>query len=105
MVITDLLSRNARLYGDEVCLVEVNPELGEKREVTGASTSSWRPIPRALAERDHLAPIRGCRQTVRESVAGTGHRQGRQGRNPHHELSRVVAGLLRHPQDRAVAVR
>ncbi len=34
MLITQLLSRNARLYGDEVCLVEVNPELGEKHEVT-----------------------------------------------------------------------
>ncbi len=34
MVITEILSRNARLYGDEVCLVEVNPEQQEKREVT-----------------------------------------------------------------------
>jgi len=34
MPITEILSRNARLYGDEVCLVEVNPELTEKREVT-----------------------------------------------------------------------
>jgi long-chain acyl-CoA synthetase len=34
MVITEILARNAKLYGDEVCLVEVNPEQGEKREVT-----------------------------------------------------------------------
>ncbi len=34
MVITELLSRNAALYGDEVCLVCVNPEVKEKREVT-----------------------------------------------------------------------
>ncbi len=34
MVITEVLERNAQLYGDEICLVEVNPELGEKREVT-----------------------------------------------------------------------
>lgn len=34
MPITEILARNARLYGDEVCLVEVNPELAEKREVT-----------------------------------------------------------------------
>ncbi len=34
MLITDLVSRNATLYGDEVCLVELNPELGEAREVT-----------------------------------------------------------------------
>ena len=34
MLITEVLARNAALYGDEVCLVEVNPELAEKREVT-----------------------------------------------------------------------
>jgi long-chain acyl-CoA synthetase len=34
MLITEILARNARLYGDEVCLVEANPELQEKREVT-----------------------------------------------------------------------
>jgi len=34
MLITDVLMRNASLYGDEVCLVEVNPALGEKREIT-----------------------------------------------------------------------
>jgi len=34
MAITDILARNASLYGDEVCLVEVNPGLEQKREVT-----------------------------------------------------------------------
>jgi acyl-CoA synthetase (AMP-forming)/AMP-acid ligase II len=34
MPITEILSRNARLYGDEICLVEVNPETEERREVT-----------------------------------------------------------------------
>jgi long-chain acyl-CoA synthetase len=34
MVITDVLARNAALYGDEVCLVCVNPEMKEKPEVT-----------------------------------------------------------------------
>lgn len=34
MVITDLLSRNAELYGEELSLIEVNPELKEKRGVT-----------------------------------------------------------------------
>jgi len=34
MLLTDVLARNARLYGDEICLVGVNPELKEKREVT-----------------------------------------------------------------------
>ena len=34
MPITELLERNAKLYGDEVALVEVNPELQERRTVT-----------------------------------------------------------------------
>ena len=34
MPITEILSRNANLYGDDVSLVEINPELQEKREVT-----------------------------------------------------------------------
>jgi long-chain acyl-CoA synthetase len=36
MPITEILSRNARMYGDDISLVEINPELQEKREV------SWR---------------------------------------------------------------
>ena len=34
MPITEILSRNARLYGDEVSLVELDPALEEQREVT-----------------------------------------------------------------------
>ena len=34
MPITDLLERNSKLYGDETCLVEINPEVQEKPRVT-----------------------------------------------------------------------
>ena len=34
MPITDLLERNAELYGDDVCLVELNPEIKENRRKT-----------------------------------------------------------------------
>lgn len=34
MPITDLLEKNCRLYGEEVCLVEINPEMPETRKVT-----------------------------------------------------------------------
>lgn len=34
MPITEILSRNASLYGDDVCLVEINPEVQEKQEKT-----------------------------------------------------------------------
>lgn len=34
MPITEILERNCKLHGDEVCLVEVNPEIKENRRVT-----------------------------------------------------------------------
>ena len=34
MPITQLLERNAREYGDEVALVEINPDIQEVRRVT-----------------------------------------------------------------------
>ncbi len=34
MPVTDLLERNCRLYGDEVCLVEINPEIRERHRKT-----------------------------------------------------------------------
>ena len=34
MPVTDLLERNAELYGDDVCLVELNPEIKENRRKT-----------------------------------------------------------------------
>ena len=34
MPITEILERNCKLYGDEVCLVEVNPEIKDNRRVT-----------------------------------------------------------------------
>ncbi len=34
MPITDVLEKNCRLYGDDVCLVEINPEMPETRRVT-----------------------------------------------------------------------
>lgn len=34
MPITDILEKNCRLYGDDVCLVEINPGMPETRKVT-----------------------------------------------------------------------
>ena len=34
MPITDILEKNCRLYGEDICLVEINPELPETRRVT-----------------------------------------------------------------------
>lgn len=34
MPITELLERNSQLYGNDICLVEINPEVKERRRVT-----------------------------------------------------------------------
>jgi len=34
MPITEILERNVKLYGDDICLVEVNPEITETKRVT-----------------------------------------------------------------------
>ena len=34
MSITDILEKNCRLYGDDVCLVEINPEMPETKRST-----------------------------------------------------------------------
>ena len=50
MPITDLLERNSKLYGDEVALVEINPEVHEEQRVT------WREY--ALIQPTGTAPYR-----------------------------------------------
>ena len=34
MTIVDILEQNARLYGDETALVEINPDVKETRRIT-----------------------------------------------------------------------
>lgn len=50
MPITDLLERNSKLYGDEVALVEINPEVQETQRVT------WKEY--ALIQPTSTAPYR-----------------------------------------------
>ena len=51
MPITDLLERNSKLYGDEVALVEINPEVQETQRVT------WKEY--ALIQPTSTAPTAG----------------------------------------------
>ena len=37
MPITELLERNAKEFADDVALVEINPEIQEKRELHGVN--------------------------------------------------------------------
>jgi len=52
MPITEILARNARLYGQEVCLVEVSPEIEDKREVTWREYELIEPNPTKHSRRE-----------------------------------------------------
>ena len=47
MPITDILERNCRLYGDDICLVEINPEVRDTRRVTWKEYELIEPAPRS----------------------------------------------------------
>lgn len=52
MPITELLEKNCKLYGDEVCLVELNPEISEIRRVTWKEYNLMEPTPAASFRRE-----------------------------------------------------
>ncbi len=52
MPITELLERNAKLYGDDIALVEVNPEVTENRKVTWREYELIEPNPIATYRRE-----------------------------------------------------
>ena len=52
MPITDLLERNAKLYGDQVALVEINPEIREEQRVTWKEYELIQPTSSAFYRRE-----------------------------------------------------
>ena len=52
MPITDYLERNAREYGQDVCLVEINPEIKEDRRVTWKEYELIEPNPKVHYRRE-----------------------------------------------------
>ena len=52
MAITEFLERNARLYPNDVCLVEINPEIKEDRRVTWKEFELIEPNPKTSYRRE-----------------------------------------------------
>ena len=52
MPITDLLERNSKLYGEEVALIEINPEIHENARVTWKEYSLIQPTSSTYYRRD-----------------------------------------------------
>ena len=100
MVITDFLERNARLYGSEVALVEINPSEERDAAVTWRDFSlienarpdapyrremTWRDFDRKANRFANLLLSRGLYR-------------GDQGRHSADELPGVAAAVFWHPQ-------
>jgi acyl-CoA synthetase (AMP-forming)/AMP-acid ligase II len=56
MIVTEILARNARMYGDETALVERVPELGRRTEIT------WRQFHEEADRVAHLLHAKGIRK-------------------------------------------
>ncbi len=52
MPITEILERNCKLYGEEICLVEINPEIKETRRVTWKEYELTEPNPTSYYRRE-----------------------------------------------------
>lgn len=88
MPITDYLRHNAAAYGNEIALVEINPEVLERKHVT------WRDYD--LIESTDPEPYRREitwsvfdreGKPLRQPASLAWREEGRQGRHPAHELS------------------
>ena len=77
MPITDLLERNSKLYGDEIALVEINPEIQEEQRVTWKEYSLIQPTSSAPYRREITWSIfDGKANRVANMLLGRGIRKG-----------------------------
>ena len=103
MAITDFLEKNAKLYPNDVCLVEINPENQPDQNVTWreynlVESSSEERYRREL----HLEEFDIKANRFANLSAHQRCEEGRQGCHPVDELPRMAADILRHPQDRCL---
>lgn len=54
MPITNLLEENCKKYGNDICLVEINPEVSEIRRVTWKEYELMEPSPLSHYRREML---------------------------------------------------
>ncbi len=52
MPVTDILEQNCRLYGNDVCLVEINPELKDSQRITWREYDLMQPTPSPYHRRE-----------------------------------------------------
>ena len=77
MPITDLLERNSKLYGQEVALVEINPEIKEEQRVTWKEYELVQPTSSAYYRRQITWSVFDEKANrVANMLIGTGIRKG-----------------------------
>ena len=64
MPITDILEKNCRLYGDDVALVEINPEMPETRRVTWKEYELIEPVRASYYRREITWNVFNEKQTA-----------------------------------------
>lgn len=104
MPITDFLERNARIYPNDVALVEVNPA---NQPATNLTWREYNLIETAANKERYRREITWKQFDVAANrfanlLFTRGIRRGRQGRDSADELHRLAADLFRHFEDGAL---
>lgn len=87
MPITDILEKNCRLYGDDVCLVEINPEMPETKRSTWKEYDLIEPSRAPYYRREITWNVFNEKANrFAKSASGTRSPKRGQGRNPFDEL-------------------
>ncbi len=95
MPITDILEKNCRLYGDDVCLVEINPEMPETRRVTWKEYELIEPVRASYYRREITWSVFNEKSNrFANLLLERGIKKG--------ELPGMAADLFRDPEDGSV---
>ena len=101
MPITDLLERNSKLYGEEIALVEINPEIQEEQRVTWKEYALIQPTSTAPYRREITWSVFDEKANRVATCCWAGAEERPEGGYFIDELPGVAAHLLRYPQGRS----
>lgn len=101
MPITDLLRRNAREFGEDTALVEINPEHAQKRRVTWKEYELIEPANAPCYRREITwREFDEHANRFANLLLSRGLGQGQKGGHPANELPGMAAHILWYPQGR-----
>ena len=102
MPITDILEKNCRLYGDDVALVEINPEMPETKRTTWKEFDLIEPSRAAYYRREITWNVFNEKANrFANLLVERGIKKGEKSGDSPDELSGMAANLFRNPEDRS----